>query len=157
MKTPSSIAIALAKVISLALLFVGASAAAQGTVAVEPKNVSGHLQMSKIIAKAYDRSDAKVVAEPVVASGKFAVVCWSRGDTGGRALFQENAGKWTLVIYGGNNLKDPLMLEKYGVPKENALSISRILPYAEERESPERVKLFGSLSEGERLSSDGKK
>lgn len=156
MKTHSLTRISLLRSITVVLLFFGASAVPLSIVAVEPK-APGHTQIHKIIAKAYDRPEAKVVVEPIVASGKFAVVGWSRGDIGGRALFQQNGDEWTLVTYGGDSLKDPLMLEKSGVPKENALSISRMLTYAEERESPARVKLFDSFSEGAPASSESKK
>jgi hypothetical protein len=157
MNTQSLTRFPLAKVVTMALLFAAASAVPLSTMAAESKAVPGHVQIKKVIAKAYDRPDAKVVVEPIVASGKYAVVGWTRSDIGGRALFQQNGDEWTLVTYGGDGLKDPLMLEKAGVPKVNAVSISRMLVYAEERETPERVKLFGSFSEGAQPSNEIKK
>jgi hypothetical protein len=157
MNTQSSTRIPLVNIVTAALLFAVASAAPLSIMAAESKAVPGHVQVKNVISKAYDRPDAKVVVEPIVASGKFAVVGWTRGDIGGRALFQQNGDEWTLVTYGGDSLKDPLMLEKAGVPKVNAVSISRMIAYAEERETPERVKLFGSFSEGAQPAGEVKK
>jgi hypothetical protein len=157
MNTQSLTRIPLTKVLTAALLFAAASVTPLSIVAAETKAVPGEVQIKKVIAQAYDRPDAKVLVEPIVASGKYAVVGWTRGDVGGRALFKQNGDEWTLVTYGGDALKDPLMLEKAGVPKENAVSISRIIAYAEEREAPERVKLFGSFTEGAQPAGESKK
>jgi hypothetical protein len=157
MNTQSLTRIPSTKAVTAVLLFAVATAVPLSVTAADAKAIPGEVQIKKVIAQAYDRPDAKVLVEPIVASGKYAVVGWTRGDVGGRALFKQNGDAWTLVTYGGDALKDPLILEKAGVPKENAVSISRIIAHAEERETPERVKLFGSFTEGTQPAGEGKK
>jgi hypothetical protein len=104
-----------------------------------------------LIGAMWDKADAKVVADPVVVSGTYAVASWTQGEHGGRALLRRDASGWGVVLCGGDALRDAASLAEAGVPKRDAEQIAVELSRTEELMPPERKSKFSLFQGIERM------
>lgn len=81
---------------------------------------------------------APIEVGPVVISGGHAIADWTQGDFGGRALFENGAYGWSLVLCSGDSIRRAENLERAGVPRFNATYIADTLAAAEATMAPER-------------------
>lgn len=96
----------------------------------------------------FDKPDAPLQVEPVVVQGRDAVAGWVQGASGGRALLRKEQGRWSIVVCGGDGLKDAAVLEQTGLSKAAASSMAAAVVKAEARLAPavrEKFALFKGL------------
>jgi hypothetical protein len=96
----------------------------------------------------FDKPEAPLQVEPVVVQGRDAVAGWVQGPSGGRALLRKEHGRWSIVVCGGDGLKDAAVLEQTGLSKASAASMAAAVVKAEGRVAPavrEKFSLFKGL------------
>lgn len=101
-----------------------------------------------VLMQQFDKPEARLQVDPVVAQGEHAVAGWSQGDRGGRALLRRQHGHWQITACAGDALKDPRTLREAGVPGPDADRLARSLANAEARLSPaarQRLSRFDGL------------
>lgn len=93
----------------------------------------------------FDKPGSELVIEPVVVEGDFAVADWIQGDMGGRAFLKRDAGKWTLQLCTGDEIRSAVALKASGVPAGTAERLAASIVDAEKAISPQRLKKFASF------------
>jgi hypothetical protein len=96
----------------------------------------------KLLTDTFDKPDLRLVVDPVVVSGEYAIAGWSQGEMGGRALMRRRKGEWSLILCSGDGIKSPAALTQAGLPSPAAQTLSRILADAEKNLPVERLALF---------------
>ena len=95
-----------------------------------------------LLHQTYDQPGKVLTLEPIVAQGPDAIVDWTQGSMGGRALLQKHKGQWAIVLCAGDALKDAAFLQQAGVSDDSASSLTAALLKAESKLSPEKLALF---------------
>lgn len=98
-----------------------------------------------LLRQTFDRPDAPLDADPIVVVDDRAIVDWSQGGTGGRALLHRQAGGWAIVLCSGAALKGTDLLRTQGVPASQAEALIAALRVAEATVTAERLALFDSF------------
>jgi len=80
--------------------------------------------------------------EPVVVSGDYAVAGWVQSGKGGRAVLQKMHGHWSIMVCGGDGLKDAKALEQTGMSAATAATLAKSLAAAESKVSADTRKKF---------------
>jgi len=91
----------------------------------------------------FDKPSEPLKVNPVVSAGDHAVAGWTQGGKGGRAVLQKTHGKWSIVVCGGDGLKDPAALVQTGMPPATAATLAKAMASAESKLNPELVRQFG--------------
>lgn len=99
-------------------------------------------RIQALINKTFDRSGAKVVIEPIVVSGNYAIADWVQGEKAGRALLKLNNGEWQLWACGGKGMKTANALVGLGVPGQDAANLTSKLSSSENNMGNEQIRLF---------------
>jgi hypothetical protein len=86
-----------------------------------------------VLMQQFDKPEARLQVDPVVAQGEHAVAGWVQGERGGRALLRRQHGHWQIAACAGDALKDPRTLREAGVPGPDADRLARTLANAEAR------------------------
>ena len=98
------------------------------------------------INNTYDTPQHKVVIEPIVIQGEFAVASWIQQDKGGRVVLFRNAQeKWDIVLCSGEAVKEVEFLVQIGIPQSDADELTKALVAAEENLDAEKIALFDSF------------
>lgn len=93
----------------------------------------------------FDKTESRLVVDPVVAKEGYAIAGWSQGDMGGRALLHKKHGSWTLILCAGDGIKSAEGLGSAGLPPEAAGSLAEALARAEKNISADRLALFAKF------------
>ena len=93
----------------------------------------------------FDKPGSELIIEPVVVEDGFAVADWIQGSMGGRAFLKYGAGKWTLVLCTGDEIRSAEALKASGVPTGTAERLAASIAEAEKNISPDRLKMFASF------------
>jgi hypothetical protein len=119
--------------IVVALLFVSA----ESTLANSDDHAIRHL-----IHSTFDKPDSKVEIDPVVVVGDHALVGWTQGDLGGRALMRRKAGAWQIFLCSGDAIRSSEALQQTGIAPSDAERLARALEIAERALPPARLAQF---------------
>nr|WP_272494081.1 copper uptake system-associated protein [Stenotrophomonas mori] len=87
----------------------------------------------------WDRPEAPLDAGPVVVEGDHAVVDWTQGPMGGRALLKRRHGEWITVLCAGDGIRDAEGLAATGMPAAVAGRLAARLAHAETQVAAERL------------------
>lgn len=87
----------------------------------------------------FDQTGVTLELDPVLVSGDHALVDWSQGAMGGRALLRKHEGQWRVVLCAGDGIRSQAALEQAGVPSVNAGRLSEALARAEAGMAKERL------------------
>lgn len=98
-----------------------------------------------VLMSTFDKPEARLVVDPVVASGNYAIAGWSQGDMGGRALLRKKGHAWDVVLCAGDDVKKTDLLIKVGLPEAHAKTLSASLAAAEAKVPPDRLALFSKF------------
>jgi hypothetical protein len=74
---------------------------------------------------AFDKPSAPLKVAPVVVQGEYALAGWTQDECGGRAVMHKEGGHWTVVVCGGDGLKDAAALALAGMPKAQAAALAK--------------------------------
>ena len=100
------------------------------------------LAIQALLHKTYDQPGKTLELTPVVLQGSDAVVGWTQGDMGGRALLEKHDGQWQIVLCAGDAVKDPAYLTQVGMAHGDAEVLVAKMIAAEQAFAPERVAMF---------------
>jgi hypothetical protein len=90
----------------------------------------------------FDKPDSKVKIDPVVVVGDHALVGWTQGDLGGRALMRRRHGTWHVHLCSGDSIKASDALQQTGISAPDADKLARDIELAERAIAPERRAQF---------------
>lgn len=99
-------------------------------------------QIQHVMKAAFDKPSAPLKVSPVVVQGEFAVAGWTQDGRGGRAVMHKEGGHWSIMVCGGDGLKDATALAMTGMPKASAEALAKALAVAEARLDPAILKQF---------------
>ncbi len=123
--------------------------AALGLVAVlaacGPSQEADRAAAQGVLHALYDKPGQTLESGPTAIEGNIAVVDWTQGDMGGRALLQRHEGKWTLLLCSGDPLRTAEGLQGVGVPPAAAKTLARKLQEAEAGIAPQRLSRMASF------------
>jgi hypothetical protein len=96
----------------------------------------------QLLVETFDKPEAPLMVDPIVVADGVAIAGWSQNDLGGRALLRRTEGAWTIILCGGDALKQSATLESVGIAKPKAEALAANLSAAEAELSPARLALF---------------
>ena len=128
------IKIALVAVVAGIFALTGSSASA------EAPGVEAHIR--HLMHGMFDRPDARLTVDPIVASGDYALAGWTQAETGGRALLRRKNEAWVIILCAGDAIRTADALVKVGMPARVADDLAKALAQAESKISPERLAMF---------------
>lgn len=98
-----------------------------------------------LLHSTFDKPDAKLVVEPVVATAGYAIAGWTQGDMGGRALLQNRHGRWTLILCAGDGIKSAEALRHAGIAPDAANALAQALARTEQAVPAGRLAMFAQF------------
>ncbi|WP_409285199.1 copper uptake system-associated protein [Pseudomonas protegens] len=98
--------------------------------------------IEQMMRHTWERPNAPLQVGPVTVEGEHAVVGWTQGERGGRALLNRDHKGWRVVLCAGDSLLDPATLRSAGLTPEAATSLVNAVTLAESTQAPERLKQF---------------
>ena len=104
-----------------------------------PSEEADRAAAQAVLHTLYDKPGAKLDSGPVAIEGDIAVIDWTQGEMGGRALMRRGGEGWTLVLCSGDPLRTRQGLEGVGVPPAAAQVLARKIQEAEAGVAPERL------------------
>jgi hypothetical protein len=107
-----------------------------------------------LLHQTYDQPGKVLTLEPIVAQGPDAIVDWTQGSMGGRALLQKQNGQWAIVLCAGDALKDAAYLQQVGLGADAASSLAAALIKAERKLPADRLALFALFGAPVRMPMD---
>ena len=120
----------------LALLFFSAACFAQD----DAKDIAN------LLSNTFDKPDAKIVSQPVVVEGSYAVADWIQDDHGGRALLSRQAYNWKIVSCGGVAISKKETMISAGIPEDQAIALEKKLASAEAPLGQHQIHLFNAFN-----------
>jgi hypothetical protein len=93
----------------------------------------------------WDTPDNRLAVEPVVLSGDYGLAGWTQAGRGGRALLHKQHGHWKIIVCGGDNLKDTVLLMSAGLDRHTAQSLADGIKQAEASLAQDKLKLLASF------------
>jgi hypothetical protein len=108
-----------------------------------------------LIGKTWDKPESKVVIDPIVVDGEYAVAAWTQTERGGRALLRRHEGAWTVILCSGDPLKEASSIAAAGVPQDSADRLAASLASAEKLTDPGRVRLFSTFEGTMKMDGEG--
>ena len=110
-----------------------------------PSEETDRAAAQAVLHALYDKPGAKLDSGPAAIEGDIAVVDWTQGEMGGRALMQRSGEGWRLVLCSGDPLRTREGLEGVGVPPPAAEALAREIQAAEADIAPERLARMASF------------
>jgi hypothetical protein len=98
-----------------------------------------------ILAVTFDKPDSPLGIEAIVVRDGVAIADWIQGDRGGRALLRRGGDAWSIILCGGDGLKDVSTLQQVGLSPDRAKALSDDLSLAEAKLSSARLALISSF------------
>lgn len=103
-----------------------------------PGTVQNEISMDEIairqlMLETWDKPEARLIIEPVVVEGDYALASWVQGERGGRAILARRDGNWQVIVCTGDGAKDPANVQQTGMPADVAHRLVRDLVMAEEK------------------------
>ncbi|KFG97975.1 hypothetical protein GQ56_0106740 [Burkholderia paludis] len=94
----------------------------------------------------FDNPDAPLTVGPIAVSGDAAIADWAQGATGGRALLRRRQGQWSIMLCGGEALKETATLVQAGLAMPQATVLANDLAAMERTLSPAVLARFGHFA-----------
>ena len=98
-----------------------------------------------VLMAAFDKPDARLVIEPIVVSGGYAIADWTQVSTGGRALLRRGHHGWDLILCAGDEIKNPDALKLAGLSTADAAGLAAALASSEVPLPRERLARLSSF------------
>ncbi|GAB1715852.1 MAG: hypothetical protein NTAFB05_08940 [Nitrobacter sp.] len=95
-----------------------------------------------LLHSTFDKPDAKLVVEPVVATAGYAIAGWTQGEMGGRALLRNKHGRWTIILCAGDGIRSAEALRHAGIAPDVANELAQALAKAEQSIPADRLAMF---------------
>ena len=116
------------------------------TVAMVPASASPDEDAVRgVLMTAFDKPEARLVVEPIVVSGGYAIADWTQVSTGGRALLRRGHHGWDLILCAGDELKNPDALRLAGLSTADAAGLAAALASSEVSLPRERLARLSSF------------
>lgn len=109
----------------------------------------------RLLFETFDKPESHLFVDSVIVEGDSAVADWRQGDLGGRAFLTRKNDAWTIALCGGDALKESATLERLGLSKSHAESLSRRLAAEEKRLSPDIIETFSRFDGLAAVEADG--
>ena len=103
---------------------------------------SDQQNIQHLMRHTWERPDAPLDVGPITVEGDHAVVGWTQGERGGRALLGKNDKGWRVVLCAGDALLDTATLRSAGLSADAANLMSQAVTQAESALPQSRVKQF---------------
>lgn len=87
----------------------------------------------------FDKPELTLKVSPIVIAGDFAIVDWTQGEMGGRALLRRKQGAWMLTLCAGDGIRSREALKRAGVPQQETIALEQALTAAEAKLDPQQV------------------
>ena len=101
--------------------------------------------ITAVMKDLWDAPDNPLEVDPIVLSGEYGLAGWTQATRGGRALLHKESGHWSIVVCGGDNLKDSAVLMTTGMDHHTAQSLADGVKKAEASVPEAKLKLFSSF------------
>lgn len=133
--------------ITLSIQFANADNSSSSHFTKDKNETKPEHQIEFVMKSQFERPDAALRVNPVAIEGNYAVAGWFQKEKGGRALLQLDHGKWTIIVCGGDGLRDHKVLAQTGMNIGIAKRLAEKIQTAESKLSKEELKQL-SLFEG---------
>lgn len=110
-----------------------------------PSQEADRAAAQAVLHALYDKPGQTLESGPTAIEGNIAVVDWTQGEMGGRALLQRHDGKWMLLLCSGDALRTAEGLQGVGVPPAAAKALAAKLQEAEAGIAPQRLARMASF------------
>lgn len=104
-------------------------------------------KIEHVMKAQFDKPDAPLKVFPVTVEGDYAVAGWVQNKRGGRALLKKHADSWTIVVCGGDGLRNADVLVQTGMGIAAAEILAKKVQQAELSLSKQQLKQL-ALFEG---------
>ncbi len=104
-------------------------------------------KIEHVMKAQFDKPDAPLKVFPVTLEGDYAVAGWVQNKRGGRALLKKHADSWTIVVCGGDGLRNADVLVQTGMGIAAAEILAKKVQQAELSLSKQQLKQL-ALFEG---------
>lgn len=94
----------------------------------------------------FDKPQSPLTVGPVVVEGDYAVAGWLQDERGGRALLQKQHGTWSIMVCGGDGLRDAAALVQTGMGAKIAHRLVQQIQQAEAGLPVDTLKKFASFT-----------
>ena len=111
--------------------------------------------VAHLLHSTFDKPEAKLVVEPVVVNGDYAIAGWTQAEMGGRALLKRKDARWQLVLCSDDQLKSAETLAHVGLSPSAARLLASQLSQAEAKTDPKRITLFSRFDGIVMMGADG--
>jgi hypothetical protein len=98
--------------------------------------------IAQLLQHTWGHAEAALVLGPITIGAEHAVVGWTQGERGGRALLAQNAQGWRVLLCGGDALLDTATLRDAGVAAAQVKPLVAAAREAEQAIAPARVQQF---------------
>jgi hypothetical protein len=103
------------------------------------------VEIRQLLGTAWDKPESKLLVEPLIIVNDYAIAGWRQNKRGGRALLTKHHGKWTVILCGGDGIKNVETLDEIGMPVTTRDLLLQKLTSAESQLSAETLALFASF------------
>ena len=83
-------------------------------------NQDDEINITQVMLKQWDKPESRLNVAPIVVAADYAMVGWTQGKKGGRALLQKYHGNWQVLLCGGDTLTKTEQLTKAGLDAKTA-------------------------------------
>ncbi len=108
-----------------------------------------------LLAATFDKPEAPLGLEAIVIRDDVAIADWIQSDRGGRALLRRRDGHWSIILCGGDGLREVSTLQQVGLSPDQAKALSDDLSSAERTLPPSRLTLISSFDGLVQMNQDG--
>ena len=126
---------------SILAKFIGAVAMLMAGATISLAQGDEHA-IRQLLHATFDTPGSRVSIDPVVVVGNHALVGWTQGDLGGRALMRRKHGTWQVHLCSGDAIKASEALQQTGISAPDADKLARDIEVAERAIAPERRAQF---------------
>jgi hypothetical protein len=83
-------------------------------------NQDDEINITQAMLKQWDKPESRLNVAPIVVAKDYAIVGWTQGKKGGRALLHKHHGNWQVLLCGGDVLTKTEQLTKAGLDAKTA-------------------------------------
>jgi hypothetical protein len=108
-------------------------------------NQDDEINITQAMLKQWDKPESRLNVAPIVVAKDYAIVGWTQGKKGGRALLHKHHGNWQVLLCGGDALTKTEQLTKAGLDAKTANALIKEFKKQAQQLSPletEKMSLF---------------
>lgn len=108
-------------------------------------NQDDEINITQAMLKQWDKPESRLNVAPIVVAKDYAIVGWTQGKKGGRALLHKHHGNWQVLLCGGDALTKTEQLTKAGLDAKTANALIKGFKKQAQQLSPleiEKMSLF---------------